>query len=640
MTQRYVRVFSALFFILSLLPVRVTAAGPGRLIISAYKVSSTTEFIEVYNPDDIQVDTNGWKLSYVSASSTTQTPKTLVSLTGKISPREYGLFATAAYSTGFADPILAPPVRATFSSGLADAGGVIKLYAPVAVDANYPDGLMLVQAVGWKNTAAESIDPSVKNTTSTKAFQRCIDATGIYAERSDNRIDFYAEADAPQHFSARILCPDIAPISVAVPPSTSSAPAVVPASGVSTVIPLPAPDPTLTPVNLPPILVEPLAPALPPPPAAPMEGPLPVDHTPGPVLSCEGVEISEVLPNPAGADEGKEFIELHNSTEDFVELNSCLLKTSAAAWNSYTFISNTPLAPDEYLALTDAETTLVLPNSSGATVTLVSVKGVELSKVTYPADLDDDQAWAYDMVSFSATYTPTKDQPNLITPLRPCGEGYERYETTLRCRRILTTPAPTYIVCSDGYVLNSAVNRCTKTAVSEPAACASGQERNPQTGRCRNVTADVDLASCPAGQERNLDTSRCRTTFVVASALVPCAVNQYRNPDTNRCRLIEPAAAEVKPCPAGQERNVETNRCRKVLSASSTADTPQDSVKDVQAGATNRVYSVGLALLVAGVIGYAIYEWRSEVIKRSVWVWRRVVHRLRRSPRAPFGYSQ
>lgn len=157
-------------------------------------------------------------------------------------------------------------------------------------------------------------------------------------------------------------------------------------------------------------------------------------------------------------------------------------------------------------------------------------------------------------------------------------------------------------------------------APAKPATvCPEGKYLNPETGRCRTVEEAVNaLAACAEGQERNPLTNRCRKIETASTSLTPCGEGQERNPLTNRCRSIASAVAELLPCDEGYERNPATNRCRKVLGASSgtssSYDKPVNPVGETKATESPWGWvtagMVGLAAL-----GYAAYEWRSELAK-------------------------
>lgn len=124
---------------------------------------------------------------------------------------------------------------------------------------------------------------------------------------------------------------------------------------------------------------------------------------------------------------------------------------------------------------------------------------------------------------------------------------------------------------------------------------------------------------------------------ISTSTAKPCAANQYRSPETNRCRLIATSASTtLTPCKVGQERSAETNRCRNIAATSTPAAckegqerNPETSrcrniVKMTDAGygvkgmtteqtPTNWYLWLGIAGVVALILGYATWEWREEL---------------------------
>lgn len=292
----------------------------------------------------------------------------------------------------------------------------------------------------------------------------------------------------------------------------------------------------------------------------PEDDPLPVTN------ACAGLLISEVLPNPLGADGGNEFIEVYNPTAADITLEGCGLQTTGNA-KHYTF-GGDALEPGAYRALYGNETGLSLPNTAGGTVYLLASDTSEVYAVTYPPDMPDDVTWAwFGNNDWQITYLPSPGNTNKVQPLKPCPAGQERSEDTGQCRN--------NVVAVD-------------TAL---AACAPGQERNPATNRCRSIAA----AATPT--------------------LTPCKPGQERNPETNRCRSIVAASAALKPCAPGQERNPETNRCRKVAGASTAKPI---SVQDVAASTKGDMLGWWFAGIIGtGALGYAAYEWRQEIAQTA-----------------------
>jgi hypothetical protein len=309
------------------------------------------------------------------------------------------------------------------------------------------------------------------------------------------------------------------------------------------------------------------------------------------VTSCQGIVISELLPNPAGTDTGHEFIELHNTSNAAIDLSGCLLLTNA---NDETYaLTGIILQPGQYHAVNDSQSGLTLPNSSGGTVWLLDAEQ-ELQTVLYSSGMEDDTTWIYADGMWAISYTATPAAANILTTSKPCTEGQIR---------------------------NSETNRCvamSSTNDDSPAPCDPGQERNPDTGRCR-IIPSASTNSCPAGQVRNTETNRCRAVATASTTTTACKAGQERNPETNRCRNIA-AGSTAKACPEGQERNPDTNRCRKIVAAGSGKDgSGLAGVTDVAASEIQKnkpYWAIAGAVLLAA-IGYAIYEWRQEI--KQLW---------------------
>jgi hypothetical protein len=150
--------------------------------------------------------------------------------------------------------------------------------------------------------------------------------------------------------------------------------------------------------------------------------------------------------------------------------------------------------------------------------------------------------------------------------------------------------------------------------------CPVGKYLNPDTGRCRTVEEAINtLATCGEGEYRNPETNRCRRITATTVSLTPCGEGQERNPLTNRCRSISSAIAELLPCDEGYERNPTTNRCRKILGETTGVTLPK---KELTASSPEERNSqifgwAAISLVVAGGLGYAVYEWRKELL--GVW---------------------
>lgn len=281
---------------------------------------------------------------------------------------------------------------------------------------------------------------------------------------------------------------------------------------------------------------------------------------------CEGLLITEILPNPNGADKGQEYIEIFNPTLNDVFLEDCILKTSASS-KQYVFTVDSIIQPGEYKALYDSITGLTLANAAGGNVMLIGTN--DDYTVDYPPNLKSNEAWAIIDGIWQATLTPTPGAQN-------------------------SKPS----VLSDVDVVQED---------EELVACPAGKYRNPETNRCRNIQAVVStLIPCKVGQIRSPETNRCRNVSSVVSGLVPCRPGQERNPDTNRCRNIEKTTSTQSKCQEGYERNTDTNRCRKKQIVNATGI--EDKTNDDNA----QINGIFLAAGSIGVIGYGAYEYRRD----------------------------
>jgi Lamin Tail Domain len=279
------------------------------------------------------------------------------------------------------------------------------------------------------------------------------------------------------------------------------------------------------------------------------------------------VQLSELLPNIASTDTGKEYIELYNPTPYAVDMAGYSLRLGAKTVQ----LPSVLLLPLSYIVFSDTETGLTLLNTE-ATLALLDPEAAVLDSTSYTSPLND-QAWALIGGVWQYTDQPTRAAANV----------------------------PMSLSQSEGEIVSDTVS----------ASCPAGKYRNPLTGRCKNIETN-DVVSCAADQERNPETNRCRSIFAANATLTACKTGQERNPETNRCRSIASVASTtLKPCVAGQERNPETNRCRKIVA------TPQlSAVKDQDAPqqATGSGWWIaGLSMLGFG--GYAAWEWRWEALR-------------------------
>ncbi len=124
-------------------------------------------------------------------------------------------------------------------------------------------------------------------------------------------------------------------------------------------------------------------------------------------VSCRGLRLSEVYPNPPGVD-NDEFIELQNLGDEEVNPTGCTVSTSATKVYK---LSGTNIAVGAFLNLPKSQTKLTLTNTGG-TVRLLDVDGTELDRVSY-STAKEGASYAVINNSWQWTAQPTPGQTNV-----------------------------------------------------------------------------------------------------------------------------------------------------------------------------------------------------------------------------------
>lgn len=123
--------------------------------------------------------------------------------------------------------------------------------------------------------------------------------------------------------------------------------------------------------------------------------------------------------------------------------------------------------------------------------------------------------------------------PQDSSSLKPCRDDQYRSEETNRCRSIMQ--ANTLTPCKEGQYRSEETNRCRSIAVAAASVlkpCADDQFRSPDTNRCRKIVGSEDLAlvDCGEGRERNPETNRCRNIVRSAPAPADFAIEPIKEP--------------------------------------------------------------------------------------------------------------
>jgi len=297
------------------------------------------------------------------------------------------------------------------------------------------------------------------------------------------------------------------------------------------------------------------------------------------LLDLLPLQITELLPNAIGVDDGNEFIEIYNPNDSDVVLENYVIYTGTNL-TVYNLPTDAHIGPKKYVSFLNSDINFTLNNTS-SNVKLSSSDGTIIDETPIYSNPGDGMAWALIDGAWNYTNRPTPGTPNL----------------------------------------SSLIEVKTKEVVivkSNLQPCAANQYRSPDTNRCRLIVVASSSAPVPCknGQYRSEETGRCRNIATDANVLTPCAEGQERNPATNRCRSIAVAAvlgaSDLAPCKAGQERNPDTNRCRNVVSSVPTAAYAPEQTYEVS---NNYVLWWSLAGVGFVAVVYGVWEWRQEIVK-------------------------
>jgi len=291
------------------------------------------------------------------------------------------------------------------------------------------------------------------------------------------------------------------------------------------------------------------------------------------LLDLLPLEITELLPNPTGTDDGNEFVEIFNPNQMPVNLSDYKLMVGTNGVK-YELPVGSIINPNQYLVFSNKDITFTLINTT-SNARLISSDDQQIDESPAYNNPSDGMAWA------------------LI-------DGLWRF-----------TNQPTPGTANRASLLDAGVEIATSDNL---APCAANQYRSPETNRCRLLISSVStLVACKDGQYRSEETNRCRSIVSDVSQQMPCAEGQERNPVTNRCRSISAVlgANSLTPCKAGQERNPLTNRCRNVAGTIPTAGYAPEQANE---SSNNSILMWSLVSVAAIAICYGIWEWRQEII--------------------------
>ncbi len=311
------------------------------LIISAVQITggvgkTAQDFIELYNPNPAPINLNGYRL--VKRSSIGTSDSSIKSWTSDswVPARSFYLWVNITYT----DIPAVPDV--TTSSTLADDNGVALRFGAL-------DTGEVIDSLSWGTTSNSFYSSGLGNPGAGESVVR--------TSLSEPRL-YQIQTSTPRNSSIQFV-PEIVPD---LPPEES---------------------PPTDPINIDPPLETVPVEELPTEPVTPEPQPLP-ETEPQPLAKT--VVISELLPNPTGADGGEEVVELHNFGSTTVNLDGWVLDDitpdQPLSTNSFT-IFNLSIEPGQYAAVTIPEGKFTMNNSSGDVITLFGQDQLVVNSVVY-----------------------------------------------------------------------------------------------------------------------------------------------------------------------------------------------------------------------------------------------------------------
>ena len=310
------------------------------------------------------------------------------------------------------------------------------------------------------------------------------------------------------------------------------------------------------------------------------------------LLDLLPLKITELLPNVAGIDIGKEFIEIHNPNDTDVDLVNYVFYVGKEEVKFFSFPVDLKIIAGQYLVFYNDEIKFTLLNTTSS-VQLKSIDGSLIDETPAYDSPKENMAWALIDELWQYTNQPTAGSKNIPTLVV---STLVAEEVEIETEAVVKAAEPTPVV------------------VNELKPCAANQYRSPETNRCRLIpVSDSVLTPCKDGQYRSEETNRCRSIISDVAPLVACSEGKERNPETNRCRSIVAAVlgtGDIKPCDIGQERNPDTNRCRNIISSMPQTNFAPEQTSE---NSNNNVLWWSLAGVGFVAIVYGVWEWRQEI---------------------------
>lgn len=358
-----------------------------------------------------------------------------------------------------------------------------------------------------------------------------------------------------------------------------------------------------------------------------LSGPMTVIADELPLFAAEpDVIITEIYPNapafnpPSTSESGNEYIEIHNKTEEVIDLTGYVFKRKNTA-----FLQNL-----DGMIIEPAEYKIIYPTfsllNSGGTIVLEPPIGSDtpILEVTYPS-LDEQHSWSLvgDIWKAEAPTPavanplppetePLPEEPPLPAPDAPIEELPVCSAYDVAITEIVANPSGNdsaggeYIELYNGGLTAVDLTGCTLTTDKVSDFLLDGKTIN--AGAYLDIALIDDLLNAggtvtytSGAQEQSVQypalgddeawalildvwqitklktpgASNLSTPTEPPAATdnedepPACPAGKFRNPETNRCKNIVQTASSLLPCSAGETRNPATNRCRRTATLGS-----------------------------------------------------------------------
>jgi len=135
---------------------------------------------------------------------------------------------------------------------------------------------------------------------------------------------------------------------------------------------------------------------------------------PEPKSYPSGIHINEILPNPNGSDEENEYIELHNSTRDDIDLYGWILEDKSSG--RYVFPKESILKAKDFLIIYRKDFSFAI-NNSNESINLLNPNEESISKASFSDSAKESYSYSFDGSAWRWTSKLTPGVKNEFDPV-------------------------------------------------------------------------------------------------------------------------------------------------------------------------------------------------------------------------------